>query len=351
MNNDIKETLSSLGYTLQDRGKYWQTNAIFRNGDNKTAIQIYKDTGIWKDYVAETPFMPFEKLIEITLGTKDKDVIKKYIKEEVDFSFKRKDNTVEKLEMEKIYPEDSLSKLLPHYDFYNKRGISTETLKFFKGGLATGGAMYQRYVFPIYNKDGLIHGLSGRDMAGSESRPKWKHMGVKSKWSYPLYVPQNKTFPIYDFISDCREVILVESIGDMLNLHENGHKNVLCTFGLDVSPSLICSLVSINPSEIIISLNNDSSKENNAGLQSSIKNYLKLTSHFDFDKISICLPNKNDFGDMSTEDIEKWIEKKSSVDKEKQRSNILEESVSLMSKNKLPKSFASKIKKLESILL
>ena len=46
-------------------------------GDNQTAIQIYKDKGIWKDYVEDTPWSPFKRLVEITLGTNDpKEVYK-----------------------------------------------------------------------------------------------------------------------------------------------------------------------------------------------------------------------------------------------------------------------------------
>ena len=62
----IEEVLTSLGYKLTDRGSYWQTSAIYRNGDNNTALQIYKDTGVWKDYVEQTPYMTFEKLLKVT---------------------------------------------------------------------------------------------------------------------------------------------------------------------------------------------------------------------------------------------------------------------------------------------
>ena len=141
----IQEVLTSLGYTLSDKGSYWQTSAIFRGGDNKTAIQIYKDTGIWKDYVQQTPYMPFEKLLKITLKTNDDSLIKNYIKTDCDFDFERR-TSEKKIEMEKTYPESSLSRLLPHYKFYNDRGISTDTLKLFKGGLATEGKMFQRFV-------------------------------------------------------------------------------------------------------------------------------------------------------------------------------------------------------------
>ena len=69
-------------------------------------------------------------------------------------------------------------------------------------------------------------------------------------------------------------MIFVESIGDLLNLNENGYHNVLVTFGLDISTKLICATLSLNLKSIIISLNNDSNSERNRGLEASVKNYL-----------------------------------------------------------------------------
>ena len=90
MNSEkIKQSLIDLGYKLSDRGAYWQTNAIFRNGDNKTAIQIYKDSGVWKDYVQGSKFSPFQRLVEITLGTNDPNEIKKYTDAEIDSFYER----------------------------------------------------------------------------------------------------------------------------------------------------------------------------------------------------------------------------------------------------------------------
>ena len=128
----IKESLLSLGYKLSDRGAYWQTNAVFRNGDNKTAIQIYKNTGVWKDHVQNSAFSPFKRLIEVTLGTNDPKQIKQYIDEEDIGANYNKLTFSEKLEMEEIYPEDCLKKLLPHYKFYNDKEIFKVfgTLKF-----------------------------------------------------------------------------------------------------------------------------------------------------------------------------------------------------------------------------
>ena len=77
---EIKEILQSLGYKLNDNGRYWRTSAVYRGGDNQTSLHIYKDTGCWRDYVAQTPFLSFEKLIAASLKTNDSNEISKFIK-------------------------------------------------------------------------------------------------------------------------------------------------------------------------------------------------------------------------------------------------------------------------------
>ena len=245
--DDIYEILTSLGYALQDRGSYWQTNAVFRQGDNKTALQIYKDTGVWRDFVNDTPPLKFERLVYQSVG-EDRDEVKKILKNKSFSSLEKLSSpNSPRLTMENIYPESSLKKLLPHYRFYNDKGISDQILKDLKGGLATQGQLYQRFVFPIYNELNQIHGFSGRDMLNKEERPKWKHVGRKSSWVYPLYTPK-ESGSFIDEYSESSNIILVESIGDLLALLEAGYSKILVTFGLDVSPAIISSLVQLNPS-------------------------------------------------------------------------------------------------------
>jgi len=97
-------------------------------------------------------------------------------------------------------------------------------------------------------------------------------------------------------------------------------------------------------------LNNDQDKLENRGLNSSIKNYLKLISHFDSEHIYICLPVKNDFGDMLDSDFKEWSEKRNNINQPKQREKIYQQAFDLLRDNKLPKSFSSKIKKLKKII-
>jgi hypothetical protein len=292
MRTKIESSLVELGYQLKDFGNHWRANAVYRNGSNPLSLMIYKDTGVWRDFVENKSPMPFRKLVELTLNTNDPNTIKKYI----DISFEINEVYVkkERLEMEKIYPDDCLKKLFPNYDFYNKKSISETTQKMYKCGLASAGKMYRRVVFPIYNSNNQIYGFSGRRVDNNEESPKWKHIGLKNNWIYPAMIP--------DFPEIMDEVILVESIGDSMALTENGFTNNLVTFGLDCSSSLMNFLISKNLKTIYISTNNDSDSEKNRGLIAAVKILIKLSSFFDLDVLKIKPPLMNDFGEMQLSD-------------------------------------------------
>lgn len=348
MNTDeIYEVLTSLGYQLHDRGNYWQTNALFRQGDNQTAIQIYKDTGVWRDYVNNTPPLRFERLVEKSTGN-DNINIKDLLKNKDTSSLLCRNPSSQKLNMETLYSEDSLKKLLPHYRFYNDKGIQDKILKDLKGGLATQGQLYQRFVFPIYNKLGQIHGFSGRDMLNKDSRPKWKHIGRKTSWVYPAYIPHQKNLFLSE-IEKSKSIILVESIGDLLSLHSHGHYNVLVTFGLDISPSLITFLVGTDLDHIIISFNNDLHSSENRGLDASLKGYLKLCSYFDYEKLRICLPVVNDFGDMEESHFKSWTEKLNNLKSSGQTETVIKECARLHAEKKLSKRLIKNLSLLKKI--
>jgi DNA primase len=151
-------------------------------------------------------------------------------------------------------------------------------------------------VFPIYNEQSQIVGFSGRKINDNNEAPKWKHVGVKTKWIYPAFLPQEKT--VDKIIEEKREVVLVESIGDSLALTDEGYANNLVTFGLDCSPSLLNYLCSKSLDKIIIATNNDEGKQKNHGKIAALKIYMKLSQFFNFEQLSIQLPHANDFGEM-----------------------------------------------------
>lgn len=211
--------------------------------------------------------------------------------------------------MQKTYPKDCLDRLFPNYSFYNKKNISDATLKAYKMGLATTGKMYQRFVFPVFNEAGEICGFSGRHLNWTEemNAPKWKHIGDKREWIYPLFLPEyRQNLDILD------EIVLVESIGDSLALYEEGYKNHLVTFGLEISPAIMSFLLAGDYKKITLASNNDSSKEVDRGKIAAIKNLIKLSSVFPIGMIDIKLPTLNDFGEMRErgENFSLWVEGK-----------------------------------------
>lgn len=313
---DIEKALNELGFKLSDRGAYWQTSAIWRNGDNPTAIQIYKNSGVWKDFVNDIGHQPFARLVGTVLGTNDSNRIGRYIKseqKEVNFA-EEFDNRV-RIKMDQVYSVDSLEKLLPHHKFYLDRGISLQTLNLYHGGYATAGKMFGRYTFPIFQerqKDKIV-GFTGRALRYNEDSnfPKWKHIGQRRNWLYPIYIPTNEGYSFKESIESSGEVVIVESVGDSLALTENKILNHIVTFGLGVSSKQICELVALNPSKITIAYNNDSNKTVNAGLESSIKDFIKLMDFFDVGKLLIKLPVDNDFSDMHlNNNFDTWMSRK-----------------------------------------
>lgn len=314
----IKEVLSTLGYKLREDGKFWRMRALYRNGSNDNSISMYKDSGVWTDFGAGLSNQPLSKLLDLH-GIKDIN-IKTYEPKEGE--------TIEEIEdaqIEKVYPESSLERLLKHYKFYIERGISADVLARLKSGMASQGKMYQRYVFPIFNIGGKIIGFSGRYMGSNPDRPKWKHIGKKKNWVYPLYVKDNEgELFVKNAIEKTGEIILVESIGDALSFHTRGIYNVLVSFGLNISAACICAILELSPKRIVLAYNNDSQKgeDNNTGKIASIENFLILLKYFDYNSIGICLPVKKDFGEMNDVDFNKWLKKKESTNYDEQRDRI-----------------------------
>lgn len=305
---DIKSYLENLGYVLVDHGSWWRTNAVYRGGDNPSALAIDKKTGKFIDFV-DNKRGSLQDLIELT--TKSEIVDFQEFLEELDINIGSDSITKPTQGQEKVWPLSTLDKLVPHYKFYEARGISKETLKFFQSGMFHSGSMNQRYVFPIFNKDGKIHGWSGRDMTEKRDA-KWKHMGGKKNWVFPFYM-QNKRgeYPTQESIKNNKTIILVESIGDLLALWERGYQNVLVTFGLKLSSKIISTILGCQPTQIIIALNNDEHNEMNRGKIAAINMFVHLSSVIDVNKIRIVLPIEcNDFGEMHMDTglFNKWVE-------------------------------------------
>jgi DNA primase len=293
---NVYQILTDLGYKLKDFGKEYRTRPLYRDSDNDTVLKIYKDTGHWFDF-KENISGDFSSLVGMTLKLEDPSKAKEWLKDK-NFSFHQpKEVSKPLLKSTKKFDIDLLSNLENNHSYWNKRNINNETLSQFKGGVGKAGKMKSRYVFPIFDIKNNIIGFSGRDITNL-SKIKWKHLGEKNDFVYPLFLNSQD-------IEIQKEVILVESIGDMLSLYQTGIKNVLVTFGTSLSLGILNYLLKMDIKKIYISLNNDSNK-NNAGNIGAEKTYSRLKRYFDDKQLKIALPTKKDFGEMNKEEILQW---------------------------------------------
>lgn len=296
---NIKEILSNLGYNLKEYSKEYRTRPLYRDSDNENVLVIYKDSGRWVDF-KENLTGNLQDLVRITLNLSNNIEAKEWISQKAPNTNTYTVYKKPEIKQVKCYSPDVLLKLIKDHSFWNKRNISNETMEIFEGGILQEGRMKGRYVFPIFNKDRQLIGVAGRDILNRNEKmcPKWKLVGDKVNWKYPLQINAK-------ILSESKNVILIESIGDMLALWEAGIKNTIVTFGLNLSTGILNTLLILNPDKIYISFNNDSSN-NNAGNLAAEKTKDKLLKHFDKHQISIALPIKKDFGEMSKEEINQW---------------------------------------------
>lgn len=292
----VYEILTELGYQLKDYGKEFRAKPLYRDSDNDTVLRIYKDTGKWFDF-KENISGDINSLVRLTLKIDDPDKAQEWLKNKnfhINYSI---EYTKPMLKSTKKFDLDLLDNLENNNSYWNKRGIADITLNLFKGGVGKAGKMKNRYVFPIFDIKHNIIGFSGRDTTNL-SKIKWKHLGEKNDFLYPLFLNSR-------IIEDQKEIILVESIGDMLSLYQSGVQNVLVTFGTTISLSILNYCLKIDAKKIYISLNNDSNN-NNAGNIGAEKGHARLKRYFDDKQLQISLPTKKDFGEMNKEEILQW---------------------------------------------
>lgn len=294
---DVKEILDSLGYKLFDSGANYRTRPLYRDSDNNNVLSIKKDTGYWYDFKTSQSGA-LDKLVALTLGIQNA-AAKEWLKEK-DWII---DNLIleqGKLDEVKFFDPNELDELVFDPVYWEGRGISGKTVKVFEGGVCRSGKMKDRFVFPIYNSKKKIVGFSGRDLSGVK-KSKWKHLGDKSSWVYPLFFNKKYVF-------DSKQIILIESIGDMLSLWQAGIRNTCVVFGLSASNSVINFMIRAGVTDIVISLNDDSAAQDAGNLAAEQLQH-KLRKFFDNKSVRIAFPDKNDFGEMSKEENIQWAKK------------------------------------------
>ena len=297
----IEEILVEIGYELLDRGNSFRTKPLYRDSDSPDVLSIDKDSGVWYDH-KERRGGKFEELVRISLSQKDVTETREWIKSRLPNGSSHTSNQPKpKINSVKKYPKELLLKLSKDHSYWESRGVSIEATETFDGGMASEGQMKNRYVFPIFNSRDEIVGFSGRyvnKIPEDFKIAKWKHIGSVSNWCFPVKYNLKQ-------IQSKQEVILVESIGDMLALWNAGVENVIVTFGLTVSKSITTLLIKLDVKKVFVSFNNDDTM-NGAGNRAAKEAVQKLYLHFDPNQVQVALPTKNDFGDMSQVEIKQW---------------------------------------------
>jgi hypothetical protein len=293
---DVRTILNNIGYLdLKDFGREWRAKPLYRDSDNSSVLSVNKITGKWYDFSARRGG-GLNELIQMTLNLPANANIDAYLAGQT-FTH---EPLVHQFDLETVFQFDKklLFKLQPDHSYWTNRKISELTVKIFQGGVTYNGKMSYRYVFPIFDERDNIIGFSGRMLKENPDFSKWKHIGSKTNWIYPFKWNAHE-------ISALKEVILLESIGDMLSLWDKGVKNTLVLFGVTMSSKIIQTLIKMDVRKIHICLNNDSNKQS-VGNKAAYEIQNQLRSFFDPNQIQIALPESKDFGEMNLSQIDLW---------------------------------------------
>ena len=293
----VKDILHKIGYTdISELGKSYRTSPLYRPSDNKTSLSIDRTTGMWYDF-ADNNGGSLLSLVKLTMNLPSLEAAKEFVG---DSTIDIEQATIHRYELldTKKFDKQLLLKLEKNHTYWINRGISLQTIQTFEGGITHNGRMRHRYVFPIFDEKDNLVGFSGRSLVNNSDFPRWKHLGPKSTWVYPF--KWNK-----EILFDTKEVVLLESLGDLLSMWDAGIKNTLVTFGISISKSIIELLLKIDAQKIFIAFNNDE-KNNCVGNNAADKGRLNLLRYFDADQVVTAIPDYKDFGEMDLEQINLW---------------------------------------------
>src|ERR1700761_6062783 len=181
---DVQQILIQIGYTdLRDFGKDWRTRPLYRNSGNHTSLSINKSTGEWYDF-SNRIGGGLAQLVQRTLQLPDVHSAEEFLVGKMDEVDTRK-NAYE-LRTIKKFDKNLLTKLVRDDSYWLNRNISKSTIEMFEGGTTNNGRMKNRYVFPIFDAQDDLVGFSGRILEKNDYVSKWKHIGSKTNWLYPL---------------------------------------------------------------------------------------------------------------------------------------------------------------------
>jgi len=294
----VYDILTSLGYRLKDIGAgRFHTSAVFRNGDNNTAILV-NPNGSFVDFVDGSNSGSFKKLIALTLNTSYKEA-ENYLKKQKYEENNSGDNVDVDLSgtYPSIYPSvDYYGKLEEDNSYWVKRGIPEKLVKHIRGGVIRQkeSRLCNRFVIPMFARDGkTILGFAARALWNVEKNKgaKWKLLGSKKYWEWPLFLTEK-------YIREKNEIVICESAGDFLGLSVAGIRQVIAPIGISSFEKLTSLCIEFDPKRIIIAFNNDARTK--AGNKAALNLQKCLLNFFNSERVKVAWPEKyNDFGDAA----------------------------------------------------
>lgn len=204
-----------------------------------------------------------------------------------------------RLDVEKVFPEDMLSKLVKDHTYWINRGIRKEVVELLEGGVSPAdekSKLSNRYVIPIRGLTNQINGFSGRILTNSTFAPKYKHLFRPSKMCWPWHLSG-------PYIQKTKTVVLQEGWSEWLALENGGIQNSLSLFGLNISDVLVAQLIATGVERVWISTNDDPDESKvKKGKRKALDHKTKLDRFFDPDKVRIRHP-KSDWGEATAEEM------------------------------------------------
>ena len=202
LNMTVEELLRQKGIVFVPKGKDFVVKCLNpEHEDNNPSMRIDQIDGRFNCFSCEFKGNLFSFFGEKVSGLQIKrELLKKKIQE------KRAEN------IGLSFPTD----YIPYIG--NWRDISPKTYKKFEAFEHAGQDYVSRINFPIRDISGKIVAFQGRHTSGGTPKYKFSPSGVK--------------LPLFPQVSPrMGDIILVEGIYDVINLHDKGIENVLCCFG------------------------------------------------------------------------------------------------------------------------
>jgi len=299
-NSQIPNLLTKLGIDFSHSGRWLTAPCKIHGGDNRQAFCFNSDKAYWKCFTRGCQEKFGNNIIGVVSG-----VLGYNFSDSIEWLINNIDEDVkifQKIERkeDKIYPETYLQRLFRN-DFYLKRGFKQETLNDFEHGKAEAYALANRIVFPIRDENGMIRGFSGR-WAGTEKiidneTKCFDSRGNKVvKWRHTSFCKSNYLYNYYRAKQYCQEeLIIVESIANVMRFWECGKKNCVASFGKDLSIRQV-QLIIPSTKKVILAYDNDE-----AGVDGSRKAFKTLEPYINVEVMSS--NNNQDWAEKSNEEV------------------------------------------------